>query len=88
VYEWATGLRIVDLMASTEPLSPGKQNWRSDLRKINKCLEFYFGKSYMTWICGRKVNKAYRVRPGYYIKYHRPMTLTLWAEWAEGVLNP
>lgn len=89
IYEWATGVRIVDIMAaSPEKLPPGKQNWRSDLRKINKCLEFYFGKPYMTWICGRKVSKAYRVRPGYYIKYHRPMTLTLWSEYKEGVLNP
>ena len=89
IYEWATGVRIVDLMAmSPERMPPGKQSWRSDLRKINKCLEFYFGKPYMTWICGRKVSKAYRVKPGYYIRYHRPMTLTLWSEWTEGVLYP
>lgn len=88
VYEWATGIRIADLMASTEPLSPGRQNWRSDLRKINKVLEFYFGKPYMTWIMGRKVPKTYRVKPGYYIRRHRPRTLTLYAEYVEGTLYP
>lgn len=88
IYEWATGILMVDVMADSAPLQPGRQNWRSDLRKINKVLEFYFGKPYMTYICGRKVPKAYRVRPGYYIRRHRPMTLTLWAEYVEGVLNP
>ena len=89
IYEWATGMLITEIMAaSPERLPPGKQNWRSDLRKINKVLEWYFGKPYMTYICGRKVPKAYRVRPGYLIRRHRPMTLTLWAEYVEGVLNP
>jgi hypothetical protein len=40
----------------------------------------------MTYIAGRKVPKAYTVRPGYYIKRHRPMTLTLYAEFVEGTL--
>jgi len=88
IYEWATGMRVKDLMESGEKLPPGRQNWRTDLRKITKCLEFYFGKPYMTWICGRKVPNTFRVKPGYYIKRHRPMTLTLWAEYTEGVLNP
>jgi hypothetical protein len=88
IYEWATGIRIKDLMESPVPLEPGKQNWRSDLRKLNKILLWYFGKPYMTWIMGRKVYKAYRVRPGYYIRYHRPMTLTLYAEYVEKVLYP
>ncbi len=88
IYEWATGIRVADVMKDSAPLQPGKQNWRSDLRKINKVLEFYFGKPYMTYICGKKVPKAYRVRPGYYIRRHRPMTLTLWAEYTEGVLYP
>lgn len=88
IYEWATGIRVADLVKSTEPLKPGKQNWRSDLRKINKVLTWYFGDSYMTWICGRKVPKAYTVKPGYYIRHHRPFTLTLWAEYTEGVLYP
>lgn len=81
IYEWATGIRISELMAAG-----GSAN--ADLRKLNKILEFYFGKPYMTYIMGRKVPKAYRVRPGYLIKRHRPMTLTLYAEYAEGVLNP
>ena len=51
-------------------------------------LRFYFGKPYMTYICGRKVPNAYRVKPGYYITRHRPMTLTLYAEFCEGVLRP
>jgi hypothetical protein len=88
VYEWATGILMVDIMKDPRTPGPGKQGWRSDLRKINKCLEFYFGKPYMTYILGRKVPKAYRVKPGYYIRYHRPMTLTLWAEYMEGTLYP
>lgn len=88
IYEWATGIVMKEIMAEPTKFVPGKQNWRSDLRKINKILEFYFGKPYMTWIMGRKVPKAYRVRPGYYIRRHRPMTLTLYAEYVEGVLYP
>lgn len=88
IYEWATGLRIVDVMRDAAPLKAGKQNWRTDLRKLNKILKFYFGDPYMTWIMGRKVGKAYRVRPGYYIRRHRPMTLTLYVEYVEGTLYP
>lgn len=89
VYEWATGIRVADIMVmSPERLSPGRQNWRSDLRKLNRILEWYFGRPYMTWIAGRKVLKAYKVKPGYYIRRHRPMTLTLYAEHCEGVLYP
>jgi hypothetical protein len=88
VFEWATGLEVKELMASTEKFESGKPNWRSDLRKINESLAFYFGKPYTTWIMGRKVGKAYKVKKGYYIKRHRPLTLTLYAEYTEGVLNP
>jgi len=88
VFEWATGIEVKGLMESTEPLPVGKESWRSDLRKINKALAFYFGKPYTTWIMGRKVGKAYKVKKGYYITRHRPMTLTLYAEYTEGVLNP
>jgi hypothetical protein len=89
IYEWATGILIADIMReSPERLEPGRQNWRSDLRKLNKILEFYFGKPYMTYIAGRKVPKAYRVKPGTYITRRRPMTLTLYAEYIEGVLYP
>ena len=42
----------------------------------------------MTYICGKKVAKAYKIKPGYYIRRHRPMTLTLWAEYSEAVLYP
>jgi hypothetical protein len=88
VYEWATGVRVADLMKDLTPMPSGRQNWRTDLRKINKVLTWYFGKPYMTYICGRKVPNCYRVRPGYYIRRHRPFTLTLWAEYQEGVLYP
>lgn len=91
IYEWATGILMVDIMKEeSERMEPNRPHttWRADLRKINKVLEFYFGKPYMTWIAGRKVPKTYRVKPGYYIRRHRPMTLTLYAEYVEGVLNP
>lgn len=81
IYEWATGIRISELMADGGTAGP-------DLRKINQVLRFYFGRSYMTYIMGRKVPRAYRVRPGYYIRRHRPMTLTLYAEYSAGTLNP
>lgn len=89
VYEWATGITISDLLAA-EKASDGPHSvpWRSDLRKINQCLRFYFGKPYMTYIMGRKVPKAYRVPPGWYVKRHRPMTLTLYAEYMQKTLNP
>lgn len=88
VYEWATGIQLKDAMEAEERGEPGRASWRSDLRKLNQILEFYFGKPYMTYIMGRKVPKAYRVKPGYYIRRHRPMTLTLYAEYAEGTLYP
>lgn len=81
IYEWATGISVQVLIADGG-------NPRPDLIKINKCLRFYFGKSYMTYIMGRKVPNCYRVKPGYYIKRHRPMTLTLYYEYSNGVLNP
>jgi hypothetical protein len=81
IYEWATGIRVADLMAEGGSA-------QADLRKINQILRFYFDKPYMTYICGRKIPKAYRVRPGYFIRRHRPMTLTLWAEYQEGTLYP
>lgn len=80
VYEWATGTLVVDLMA--------QGGSTVDLKRINKVLRFYFGKPYMTYICGRKVPNAFKVPPGWYVKRHRPMTLTLYAEYSEGTLNP
>lgn len=84
VFEWATGLKVSDLMEANEK----RPRWRSDLRKINEALRYYFGKPYSTWIMGRKVTNAYKVKQGYYIRRHRPMTLTLYAEYVEGVLYP
>lgn len=81
VYEWATGIRVAELMEQGGSAA-------AELRKLNQILRWYFGKSYSTYICGRKVPNAYKVKPGYYIKRHRPMTLTLWAEYTEGSLNP
>ena len=81
VYEWATGIRVAELMDEGGSA-------RGDLGYINKALRFYFGKPYMTYIMGRKVPNCYRVRPGYYIRRHRPLTLTLYAEYAEGTLYP
>jgi hypothetical protein len=81
IYEWATGIMVAELMREGGSA-------QADLRKINQILRFYFGKPYMTYICGRKVDKAYRVRPGYYIRRHRPLTLTLWAEYQQKTLYP
>ena len=81
IYEWATGIHLKDLYDRGE-------NATSDLRKLNKVLEFYFGKPYMTYILGRKVPKAYRVPPGWYVKRHRPMTLTLFHEYTQKTLDP
>ena len=79
VYEWATGIRIKDLYDKGG-------NANGDLRKINKILAYYFGKPYMTYILGQKVPKAYRVPPGWYVKRHRPMTLTLFHEFSNKTL--
>lgn len=81
IYEWATGINVVELIESG-----GRPH--ADLRKINQCLRFYFGKPYMTYIMGRKVPNCYRVKPGYYIRRHRPMTLTLYAEYQAKTLYP
>lgn len=81
IWEWVTGLDMRELVAAG-----GSAN--RDLRKINQVLKFYFGESRMTYIMGRKVPKCYDVKPGYLIKRHRPMTLTLYAEYCEKTLNP
>ena len=80
VYEWATGINITELYARGGSAA-------SHLRNINKVLAHYFGKPYMTYILGRKVPKAYRVPPGWYITRHRPMTLTLFHEWSTRTLE-
>jgi hypothetical protein len=79
VYEWATGINVAELYARGGSAA-------SHLRNINKVLSHYFGKPYMTYILGRKVPKAYRVPPGWYVIRHRPMTLTLFHEWSSKTL--
>jgi len=81
IYEWATGINVAELYQSGGTCGP-------DMRKITQCLRFYFGKPYMSYIMGRKVPNTFRVKPGYYIKRHRPMTLTLYYEYTSGTLNP
>jgi hypothetical protein len=81
IYEWATGISVAELVEQGGSAS-------ADLRKINQILRKYFGKSYMTYILGRKVPNAYKVPPGWYVKRHRPVTLTLYAEYLQGTLNP
>jgi hypothetical protein len=81
IWEWVTGLSMQQLVASG-----GSAN--ADLRKLNRILRFYFGDSRSTYIMGRKVPKCYDVKMGYLIKRHRPLTLTLLAEYYEGTLNP
>ncbi len=81
IYEWATGTSIAELQQAG-----GSAN--AELRKINRVLRFYFDKPYMTYIAGRKVPNAFRVPEGWYVRRHRPMTLTLYAEYLEGSLYP
>jgi hypothetical protein len=80
IYEWATGIPVADYIKREGSAPP-------DLRRINKILRHYFTKGYSTWIAGKKVENCYRVPLNWRVKRHRPMTLTLWAEYAEGTLN-
>lgn len=80
IYEWATGIKVADLVAAGGSTV--------DMKRITKILRYYFGDPHMSWICGRKVPNCFTVRPGYYITRHRPMTLTLYAEYCEGTLRP
>lgn len=81
IWEWVTGLSMAALVKEG-----GSAN--ADLRKLNQILRFYFGTARSTYIMGRKVPKCYDVREGYLIKRHRPMTLTLYAEYCAKTLNP
>lgn len=80
IFEWATGLLVKDHLESGGSTV--------DLKRINRILKFYFGDPYMTYIAGKKVPRAYRVKIGHRIKRRRPMTLTLWAEYQQGTLDP
>ena len=80
VFEWVTGIEVKGLME--------EGGSTADLKHINKILRFYFGKSYRTTICGRKVPNAYKVKRGTYITRRRPMNLELYAEFLEGTLYP
>lgn len=90
IYEWATGINVsaIAVEGKKDGSRGGGPTWRSDLRKINKILKFYFGDPYRTWIGGRQVDKAYKVKPGTYITRRRPMTIALYLEYVEGSLNP
>ncbi len=81
IFEWATGQNVAEIVKNG-----GSAN--AHLMKINKILRHHFGKPYMTYICGRKVPNAYKVPPGWYIRRHRPLTLTLWAEYQAKTLYP
>ena len=100
VYEWATGIKIAELLAADaagEELTetPEGTNARTEagklnvhLRHINWVLGQYFGKSYKTKIMGREVGRAYTVRQEFRVKHKKPANLTLWPEWSEGTLEP
>ena len=100
IYEWATGIKIADLMAADErnevlteeaagvraQTNAGRLNVH--LRHINWVLREYFGKPYKTKIMGREVGRAYTVRQEFRVKLKKPANLTLWPEWSEGTLSP
>lgn len=88
IYEWATGILVADLMAQEQEGTLERTTWRADLRQLNRILRFYFDKPYMTYIMGKKVPNCFNVKPGYLIKRHRPMTLTLYNEYLQKTLNP
>ena len=80
IFEWVTGLPVRDLVEMGGSTA--------DLKRINTILKYYFGKPKTAYICGRKVTNAYTVPPGYYIRRHRPRSMTLYAEYLEGTLYP
>ena len=88
IYEWATGIRIVDMMKTPEQVSGASRTGAATCARSTRSSCTTSASRTSTYICGRKVPKAYRVKPGYYIRRHRPLTLTLWAEYVEGVLYP
>lgn len=102
IYEWATGIKIVDLEEADRQAKlahsqgSGEQynqktnmgNLNVHLRHINWVLREYFGKPYKTKIMGREVGRAYAVRQEFRVKLKKPANLTLWPEWQNGTLNP
>ncbi len=86
IYEWATGISVKEAMEAKDENGP-QTRVRADLRALNKILRFYFGKSFQTWIANHKVPNCYRVRRGYLITKHRPMSLSLWVEYTNGTLH-
>ena len=100
IYEWVTGIKIVDLLAADkegELLTDEPEGLKANtnagylnvhLRHINWVLKEYFGKSYKTKMMGREVGKAYTVRQEFRVKLKKPANMTLWPEWAEGTLEP
>lgn len=94
IYEWATGIKIKDLIKaegvenSASPLIRTYGSANMHLRHINWVLGQYFGKPYKTTIMGRPVGKAYTVRASFQVRRKKPACLTLWPEYDEGTLNP
>lgn len=84
VWEWATGLSITEIAADE---TQGRI-YTGDLRKLNKLLRAYFGKSYSTFINRRKFNRTYRVRKGFLVYRKAPHTMSLYLEWRQGSLKP
>ena len=80
IFEWVTGLPVKELIEMGGSTA--------DLKRINTILKYYFGKPKTAYICGRKVDNAYTVPAGYYIRRHRPRSMTLYAEYLEGTLYP
>lgn len=80
ILEWVTGKSYNELLEE-------KKRPNAHLRHINDLLRYYFGDCFNTHIAGRKVKKAYRVKPGYYIKRHRPRSITLYVEYTNGTLE-
>jgi len=91
IFEWATGISVTDHLADGRKNKgrPKKSELRvlGHLRAINKLLTAYFGQSYKTQIANRPIGKAYRKPVGWAIREHRPITITLYAEWLTKTLE-
>jgi len=93
VFEWVTGKTIkqiqeeekVDTTMTRGGQATGSANMH--LRHINVILKEYFGEPRKTTILGRPVGKAYDVPKGFRTERRKPMCLTLWPEYDDGVLD-